>query len=89
VPNETTPTRSQPQTIHKEDEMRHAKGPAARKVVRGVAAMAFAAVLGVGAAACGSNGGSGHNDAPTPAPATNQATNAPATTAPQTGGAGF
>ncbi len=69
--------------------MKHAKVPATRKTARRVAAIAFAALLGVGAAGCGSKSGSGNNDAPTPAPATKPATNTPGTTAPQTGGAGF
>ena len=74
--------------------MRRVKVTSARTVVRRIAPIACVALLGVGAAACGSSSNTGTHDSPTattapsgatPAPATP----APATTAPQSGGAGF
>ncbi len=60
-----------------------------RKIVQIVGPVALAAVLGVGAAACGTSGGSARTqNAPTHnAPAQNAPT--PTTAAPSSGGAGF
>ena len=74
--------------------MKRVKVVSARKVVWRIAPIACVALLGVGAAACGSSSNTGTHDAPTvttvPASAAAApATAAPATTAPQSGGAGF
>lgn len=81
--------------------MRRVKVSSARNVARRIAPVACVAMLGVGAAACGSSSKTGTHDAPTATTApsgatvapsgatTAPATTAPATTAPQSGGAGF
>jgi hypothetical protein len=77
--------------------MKRDRSTTGRKVVQRFAALACVAVLGVGAAACGSSGKTGHNDQPPATTAPSAATTAPApaaattpaTTSPQSGGAGF
>ena len=56
-----------------------------RKVIHQVSALAFVALLGVGAAACGSNGGGRTQNAPS----LTQPAVTPTTAAPNSGGAGF
>jgi hypothetical protein len=84
-------------TFHKEDQMKRHDGTTVRKVMQRVAALTCVAVLGFGAAACGSSSTTNHSNQPpattspsgaTTAPATPAATT-PATTSPQSGGAGF
>lgn len=58
------------------------------KVIRRMAPLAFVAAIGLGAAACGSSG-SKTNVQNSPTPTTAPAATSPATTAPQSGGAGF
>ncbi len=60
-----------------------------RKVMRQVAALACVAVLGLGAAACGSKGNPGTNNKPAATTPPSGPTTAPPTTSPQSGGAGF
>jgi hypothetical protein len=73
--------------------MRRVKVSAANKVVQRIAVIGCAAILGVGAAACGSAGNTVTPKAPTPttpAPTTARPTvTTPPTTAPKSGGAGF
>lgn len=60
----------------------------ARKVTRRIAPVALAAMLGLGAAACGSSGGTRTQNAPPPSAGT-PGTGSPSTSAPSNGGAGF
>ena len=70
--------------------MRQVKVTAVSKVVQRIAVIACVAILGVGAAACGSTGNNVTPKAPTPTTARpNAVTTTPPTTAPQSGGAGF
>lgn len=65
--------------------MKRTNTRARNRVLRRAAPIAVVAILGVGAAACGSSGGNTHTNSPgasTPSPA-------PSTTAPKSGGAGF
>jgi hypothetical protein len=68
--------------------MTRTKTNARRKVIYRIAPIACAALLGVGAAACGSGGTSHTRNAPTPTGAT-PAASTPSTTAAKSGGAGF
>lgn len=71
--------------------MTRIKTPGRSKTLWRSAPIAFVALLGFGAAACGSSGTSHTQNSPTtpvPPAATTPAT-APSTTAPQSGGAGF
>ena len=74
--------------------MRRVKVSSARNIARRIALIACVAMLGVGAAACGSSSNTGTHDSPTATTAPSGATKvpastAPASTAPQSGGAGF
>jgi hypothetical protein len=63
------------------------KADSGRKMMYRIAPLACAALLGLGAAACGSSGTSHTQNPPTPAAST--PTTSPSTTAPKSGGAGF
>jgi hypothetical protein len=79
--------------------MRQVKVTAGRKVVQRLAVIACVGILGVGTAACGDNsvtpqsptvtGGQQAPAATTPAAAATTPAGAPATSNPQSGGAGF
>lgn len=68
--------------------MRQVKVTAVSKVGQRIAVIACVAILGVGAAACGSTGNTVTPKAPTPTTARPTVTTPP-TTAPKSGGAGF
>jgi hypothetical protein len=84
-------------TFQKEDHMKRNDGTNVSKVMQRVAAITCVAVLGVGAAACGSNTNTNHSNQPPATTSPSGATTAlatpaattPATTSPQSGGAGF
>ena len=68
--------------------MGQVKVTAASKVVQRIAVVFCVAILGVGAAACGSTGDNVTPQAPTPTTIHSTVTTPPTTT-PQSGGAGF
>ena len=72
--------------------MRQVKVTAVSKVVQRIAVVACVAILGVGAAACGSTSDNVTPKAPTPTSAPSAVSTPPTTpptTSPQSGGAGF
>jgi hypothetical protein len=69
--------------------MRQVKATAVSNVVQRIAVIACVAILGVGAAACGSSGNTVTPKAPTPTTVRSTVTTPPTTTAPKSGGAGF
>jgi hypothetical protein len=68
--------------------MRQVKVTPVRNVVHRVAVIACVAILGVGAAACGSTSNTDTPKAPTPT-TVGSPVSTPPTTAPKSGGAGF
>jgi hypothetical protein len=66
--------------------MKRTKTQGRNKILRRTAPIAFVAILGVGAAACGSSGGGTRTQSPA---APTAPANTPTTAAPQSGGAGF